>query len=129
MKINEFWNQFDIRGESLMVILRILKKPENKELPQNEKFNIIKNIYYQKVKKDQDFINEQQIKLNKINFKLNVENNRLVKRKTEQKFFKCEDNIQNYEEYSEKLKQTIKSKLPELEKNKIILDKLKKYKI
>ena len=95
MKINEFWNQFGIKGESLMVILRILKKTENRELPNIDKMNIVKKIYFEKVKKDQDFVDNEVKKLNNAKFKLGVENNRLLKRKTEEKFFKCEDNIQD----------------------------------
>lgn len=129
MKINEFWNQFGIRGESLMVILRILKKTENRELPNSDKMKIVKKIYFDKVKKDQDFVDSEVKKLNNIKFKIGVENNRLLKRKTEEKFFKCEDNIQDYEDFVSKKKKIISDRMIILNKNKIILNNLNGYKI
>jgi len=129
MKINEFWNQFGIRGESLMVILRILKKTENRELPNSDKMKIVKKIYFDKVKKDQDFVDNEVKKLNNIKFKIGVENNRLLKRKTEEKFFKCEDNIQDYEDYVMKKKKIINDRMIILNKNRLILNNLNGYKI
>jgi len=129
MKINEFWNQFGIRGESLMVILRILKKTENRELPNSDKIKIVKKIYFDKVKKDQDFVDNEVKKLNNIKFKIGVENNRLLKRKTEEKFFKCEDNIQDYEDYVMKKKKIINDRMIILNKNRLILNNLNGYKI
>ena len=126
MKINEFWNQFGIKGESLMVILRILKKTENRELPNIDKMNIVKKIYFEKVKKDQDFVDNEVKKLNNAKFKLGVENNRLLKRKTEEKFFKCEDNIQDYEDFVMKKKKIINDRLIILNQNKIILNNLER---
>ena len=126
MKINEFWNQFGIKGESLMVILRILKKTENRELPNIDKMNIVKKIYFEKVKKDQYFVDNEVKKLNNAKFKLGVENNRLLKRKTEEKFFKCEDNIQDYEDFVMKKKKIINDRLIILNKNKIILNNLER---
>ena len=126
-KIKEFWNRFGIKDNELILVMRILKKPENRNLSNQDKINIIKKIYQNKVNTDKEYLENENKKLNKIKFKLNVENNRLDKRKTEEKLFKSEDCISNYEEIVLPIKKNINKRTKIYLHNYNILQKLSKY--
>jgi len=126
-KAKEFWERFGIKGENFIKIMKILTKPEYKELTKQEKINIIKKMYQEKTNKYKKILDNEQKKLNNIKFKLKVENNRLVKRKSEEKFFKSEDNIQNYEEIVQPIKNNIIKYSKIFNEYNIILTKLTQY--
>ena len=126
-KAKEFWERFGIKGEYFIKIMKILTKPEYKELTKQEKINIIKKMYQEKTNKYKKILDNEQKKLNNIKFKLKVENNRLVKRKSEEKFFKSEDNIQNYEEIVQPIKNNIIKYSKIFNEYNIILTKLTQY--
>ena len=126
-KAKEFWERFGIKGENFIKIMKILTKPEYKELSKQEKINIIKKMYQEKTNKYKKILDNEQKKLNNIKFKLKVENNRLVKRKSEEKFFKSEDNIQNYEEIVQPIKNNIIKYSKIFNEYNIILTKLTQY--
>ena len=121
--MGEIWD----KGENFIKIMKILTKPEYKELTKQEKINIIKKIYQEKTNKYKKILDNEQKKLNNIKFKLKVENNRLVKRKSEEKFFKSEDNIQNYEEIVQPIKNNIIKYSKIFNEYNIILTKLTQY--
>lgn len=126
-KIKEFWNRFGIKDNELILVMRILKKPENRNLSNQDKINIIKKIYQNKVNTDKEYLENENKKLNKIKFKLNVENNRLDKRKTEEKLFKSEDSISNYEELAFPIKKNINKRTKIFLHNSNILEKILQY--
>ena len=126
-KAKEFWERFGIKGENFIKIMKILTKPEYKELTKQEKINIIKKMYQEKTNKYKKILDNEQKKLNNIKFKLKVENNRLIKRKSEEKFFKSEDNIQNYEEIVQPIKNNIIKYSKIFNEYNIILTKLTQY--
>jgi len=126
-KAKEFWERFGIKGENFIKIMKILTKPEYKELTKQKKINIIKKMYQEKTNKYKKILDNEQKKLNNIKFKLKVENNRLVKRKSEEKFFKSEDNIQNYEEIVQPIKNNIIKYSKIFNEYNIILTKLTQY--
>ena len=126
-RIREFWGQFGIEGDSLKNILRKLKNPEIKNLSNKEKISFIKKIYMEKLNKDKEIFNVKQKIYNTAILKLRVENSKLMKRKTEEKLFDCEDKIQKYEDIIEPIKKEILLLSNSINKNQSIVNKLNDF--
>jgi len=127
-KVKSFWEQFDIKGDEMLIVLNRLRKKDAKDLSNQDKINLIKNIYKEKAEKNKKIIDENQKLLNKLKLKMQIENNKLIKIKGQDNFFKCEDKIQNFEDYENKLKDTIKKKTPPYLHNLKIYQKLNDWK-
>jgi len=127
-KVKSFWEQFDIGGNEMLFVLNRLRKKDVKDLSNQEKINLIKKIYKERMEKDKKIIDENQKLLNKLKLKMQIENNKLVKIKAQDNFFKCEDKIQNFEDYENKLKDTIKKRTPHYQHNLKIYQKLDAWK-
>lgn len=126
-KVKSFWEGFGITGDEMIFVLRRLSKHDARDLSNKDKVLLVKNIYEQRTKKDRDFINHYQNKMNKKKLKIKIENDKLLKIKAQNNFFNSEDKLQEYEEKILNYKRKIKGRMKSFNKNNNIYLLLQKY--
>ncbi len=127
-KIKSFWEQFGIEGDEMIIVLNRLRKQDAKNLSNQEKIDLIRNIYKEKVIIDKEFIDKRQNYLSKLRLKMQIENKKLLKIKAQDNFFKSEDKLQDFEENSQKIENEINKKMKRYKKNLEIYQKLDNWK-
>jgi len=127
-KLKSFWQQFGIEGDEMIIVLNRLRKQDAKNLSNQEKIDLIRNIYKEKVINDKEFIDKRQNYLSKLKLKMQIENKKLLKIKAQDNFFKSEDKLQDFEENSQKIENEINKKMKRYRKNLAIYQKLDNWK-
>lgn len=127
-KLKSFWQQFGIEGDEMIIVLNRLRKQDAKNLSNQEKIDLIRNIYKEKVINDKEFIDRRQNYLSKLRLKMQIENKKLLKIKAQDNFFKSEDKLQDFEENSQKIENEINKKMKRYKKNLAIYQKLDNWK-
>jgi len=127
-KLKSFWQQFGIEGDEMIIVLNRLRKQDAKNLSNQEKIDLIRNIYKEKVINDKEFIDKRQNYLSKLKLKMQIENKKLLKIKAQDNFFKSEDKLQDFEENSQEIENEINKKMKRYRKNLAIYQKLDNWK-